>query len=194
VKGVIFDLDGTLVTSGLNFSAIRAAIGCSKQEDLLTFIENIADPEARKQATQQVIDFEIQDAEQSGLIEGVADFLQHLQQQGIPTAVVTRNCRAATSKKLERHSLEFETVLTRECAPPKPDPTSLLQISQQWQLPVDELVYVGDYIYDIHAAANAGMRSVLMVFEELPAWHLEATWCFSDYGAFQSLLSDLNAG
>lgn len=36
IKGVIFDLDGTLVSSELNFSLIKAQVGCPADQDLLS--------------------------------------------------------------------------------------------------------------------------------------------------------------
>jgi len=53
-------------------------------------------------------------------------------------------------------------VLTRECAPAKPDPTALLMIAEQWQIAPTQCLYVGDYIYDQLAAEKAGMRWVLV--------------------------------
>lgn len=190
VKGVIFDLDGTLVTSSLNFSAIRRGIGCPQAMDILSFIDALPNAQQRQKATQQVIQFELDDAHTSHIIDGVVGMLMQLQHWQIPTAVVTRNCRAATEIKLQRHELYFETVLTRECAPAKPDPTSLLQIANDWSIAPENLIYVGDYLYDIHAAKNADMRSVYMNLkdEDLPDWHVQASWCFSDY---QQLLEQL---
>lgn len=190
VKGVIFDLDGTLVSSSLNFSAIRRQIGCPQDVDILYFIEQIDDPQKRQDAVDEVIQFELDDAQTSQVIEGVVGMLAQLQHWQLPTAVVTRNCQVATTTKLQRHDLQFETVLTRECAPAKPDPTALLQISDNWQIAPEHLIYVGDYVYDIHAAQNAGMRSVYMHFsqQQLPDWHSEATWCLS---AYQHLLAEL---
>lgn len=194
VQGVIFDLDGTLVTSTLNFSAIRRQIGCPQDVDILSFIDDISDETGRQQAADKVIQFELDDAQTSTEIEGVTGMLAQLHHWQIPTAVVTRNCQAATKLKLQRHGLEFETVLTRECAPAKPDPTSLLQISENWKISSEHLIYVGDYIYDIHAARNAGMRSVYMNFntENLPKWHTEATWCYSDYQQLLACLEMVN--
>ena len=41
VKGIIYDLDGTLASSTLNFKAMRETIGCPLGHDLLNFIESI---------------------------------------------------------------------------------------------------------------------------------------------------------
>lgn len=191
VKGVIFDLDGTLVSSSLNFSLIRQAIGCPANNDILEYIETIPDEDARQYATDKVIDYELQDAASSEIIPGVREMLTTLADWNLPVGLVTRNCRAATDIKLKRHQLRLQTVLTRECAPAKPDPTSLLQISENWNIAPENLIYVGDYLYDIHAARNAGMRSVLMAFECVPEWHTQASWCYSGYECFMTSIQAL---
>lgn len=162
VKGVIFDLDGTLLESSLDFSAMRRAIDCPPEQDILTFIDHLPCPVARARAHQIVIHHELEDAEQAAwLAEGRA-LLHHVHSLSLPTAIVTRNCRAATAIKLRRNQVPIDIVLTREDAPPKPRPEGLLMIADFWRLPADQLLYVGDYIYDRQAAENAGMRWYLI--------------------------------
>ncbi|MEC7509296.1 MAG: HAD family hydrolase, partial [Pseudomonadota bacterium] len=42
IRGVIFDLDGTLVESSLNFTQMRADVGCPQNEDILTFVNALS--------------------------------------------------------------------------------------------------------------------------------------------------------
>jgi phosphoglycolate phosphatase-like HAD superfamily hydrolase len=51
--------------------------------------------------------------------------------------------------------------LTREDAPPKPDPQGLLSIAANWAIDCGDIAYIGDYKYDIQAAHNAGMQAWL---------------------------------
>ena len=80
----------------------------------------------------------------------------------LPVAIVTRNCKQATALKISNNQIPISTVLTRECAPAKPDPTALLMIAGQWQIAPAHILYVGDYIYDQQAAENAGMQWLLV--------------------------------
>ena len=50
IKGVIFDLDGTLVESSLNFTRMRADIGCPQDEDILTFVDALSCDETKANA------------------------------------------------------------------------------------------------------------------------------------------------
>lgn len=191
IKGVIFDMDGTLVTSQLNFAAMREAIGCPAEQDILDYIAALACNEAREKAEQTIIDIEVAEAEHCQLIDGVPEMLQTLQQWQVPMALVTRNCRAATAIKLAKAGLQFDPVITRECAPAKPDPSALLQIATDWQIAPKFLIYVGDYLHDIHAAENANMRSVLVALQGKPSWTHNASWQCDNYSSFLNILSPL---
>ena len=158
-RAFIFDLDGTLVESDLNFAAIRDAIGCPEEQDILTYIDDLEHESQRYHAEQVVLEHEIQDAYCAKWIEGAQRFVMELYQQEVPMAIVTRNCRAATSVKVNNNNIPIKTIVTREDAPAKPDPTALLMIAQEWGMTPADIAYVGDYIYDIQAANNAGMQA-----------------------------------
>lgn len=162
VKGVIFDLDGTLLHSSLDFHAMKRDIGCPPDQDILTFIDCLACPIAQAKAHQIVIAHELADAESAGWIDEGRVILERAHRLKLPTAIVTRNCRAATSIKLRRNSVPIDIVLTREDAPPKPQPDALLMVASYWRLSVASILYVGDYIYDQQAAENAGMQWYLI--------------------------------
>ncbi|MDM7862095.1 HAD-IA family hydrolase [Alteromonas sp. ASW11-36] len=157
-QGVIFDLDGTLVESNLDFNAIRQAVGCPDGVDLLAYIDALPTPEARARAHGIVLQHELDDAIHARWLTGARSFVESLVARNIPMAIVTRNCVAATQRKITQNAIPIQLVLTREDAPAKPDPTALLLIAERWQIPTEQLLYVGDYIYDEQAAANANMR------------------------------------
>ncbi|GGI70245.1 HAD family hydrolase [Shewanella gelidii] len=159
VHGVIFDLDGTLVTSNINFELIRKQIGCPLEVDILGYIKDLQPAQAAEKALQIIIQHELIDALQSRAIAGATVLLNYLQQNAYPTAIVTRNCLQASRLKTDRNQIQVQTLLTREDYPPKPAPDALNAISKQWSIAPENLMYVGDYLYDIQAANNAGMQS-----------------------------------
>ena len=162
IKGVIFDLDGTLVESSLDFTQMRKDIGCPPKQDILAFIEDITCPNQKAIAEAKVLAHEMEDAQEAKLLPIGKCMLEQVKKAQLPTAIVTRNCRQATKIKLTSNNIDIKLVLTREDAPPKPDPTALLQIAQQWALSSEHLLYVGDYIYDQQAAENAGIHFFLV--------------------------------
>lgn len=171
IKAVIFDLDNTLVSSDMNFQVLRQQLGCPQSEDLLDFVEKLEHPHHKEHAHNVIFDHEISDAEQSAPMTGCHELLAFLNQKAMKTAIVTRNCLIATQRKLEHNQIEVERVITRECYPPKPDPLSLLVLAKEWRLMPDEVLYVGDYLYDLQAAYNAQMPSCLVHHGNLTEFH-----------------------
>ncbi|MBT1451671.1 HAD-IA family hydrolase [Glaciecola sp. XM2] len=168
VKGIIFDLDDTLVHANLNFAEIKAAVGCAPEDDILTHIQNISCAEKRNEAAATVLRYELEDAQTSRLIRGAGHFVERALAAQLPLAIVTRNCQQATQIKLHQNDIPIDTVLTREDAAPKPDPEALLHIASMWrnerQFELSEIAYIGDYKYDIEAAHNAGMQAWLYTY------------------------------
>ncbi|MDG1121101.1 MAG: HAD family hydrolase [Glaciecola sp.] len=159
VKGIIFDLDGTLVTSSIDFSALKQKIGCPSDQDILAYIAEIEETKKQEAALSLVMRMEFEDALTSECIPGVQAFLDKLKANNIPMAIVTRNCRVATSVKINNHNIPIKLVLTREDAPCKPNPDALNIIAEYWGFESEEVAYVGDYIYDIEAANRANMKA-----------------------------------
>ena len=162
ISGVIFDLDNTLVSSALDFDWLRQQLSCAANIDLLQYIADISDVTHRKQLEEKVIEHELADARQSTIMPECENLLSYLRQQKIPTAVVTRNCAQAAKLKIDHHQLQFDRIVSREEFPPKPAPDALLDIAKQWQLVPQNILYVGDYIYDLQAAFRANMPSCLV--------------------------------
>lgn len=162
IEGVIFDLDGTLVESGLNFRDIRKKLGCPTGVDILTFVEDIEDAVQKDAAAAFIVEQELADAHGARWLSKGKALVEASQAEGVPMAIVTRNSRNATTIKIETNQIPITTVITREDAPAKPDPTALLQIAANWGLHPSRCLYVGDFDYDRIAAERAGMQFLLV--------------------------------
>ncbi|MBB1316092.1 HAD family hydrolase [Shewanella sp. SR43-4] len=157
IKGIIFDLDGTLVESNLDFNLIRQQIGCPDSIDLLKYVDELSCKDTQASANQIILDHEYQDAINAKPIKGMAELINAIEAAKLPTAIVTRNSLAASAMKVKQNNIAINHVLTREDYPAKPAPDALLAIATQWQISPQHIIYVGDYLYDIQAANNAGM-------------------------------------
>jgi HAD superfamily hydrolase (TIGR01509 family) len=188
IKGVIFDLDGTLVSSALNFSLIKAQIGCPCEQDLLDYIAQLPALSLRDQAMAIVHQHELHDAQQATMLPGVNEAVTALKAKNIPMAIVTRNCSQAAAIKLQQNSLPIEVVLTRSDAPAKPNPSALNTIATLWNISPSNLIYVGDFLYDIQAAHNANMRACLYVAETMPAYAEQADYILHDFSELVDLV------
>ena len=159
-RGLIFDLDGTLVDSGLDFEAMRQEMELPPGTAILEAIDAL--PADRAAACRDILHrHELAGVQRARLMPSARELVERLQSAGVPTAVLTRNSRDAALATLERLSLAFPWVFAREDAPAKPDPTAIHQIRGLWQLPAHDVAIVGDYRFDLEAGRRAGAYCVL---------------------------------
>ncbi len=172
IRGVVFDLDGTLVSQAIDFEAIRREIGVASGTPLLELLGSL--PELARKSAWDVIDrHEREAAERAELHLGVNEFLGWLDVRQVRRGVLSRNSRGSVLASLKRVGLEFDPVVAREDAPFKPNPHGLWQICKAWQFAPTEVLMVGDYVYDILAGRAAGTRTALVTHgREWPFAHL----------------------
>lgn len=162
IKAIVFDLDNTLVSSDMNFFWLRDELGCPAGIDLLTFADDIACPNQRADVAQLILDHEMEDARSSYPMPGCASILRYIETQAMHTAIITRNCFEAASTKVQHNNLNISRIISREHFAPKPAPDALNSLANEWQLFPNEILYVGDYLYDLQSAFNANMPSCLV--------------------------------
>lgn len=183
ISAVIFDLDGTLLTSNIDFIKMKVDIGCPNDQDILAYVASL--PSKLQYGANRVIsEHEMTDAKDACWIEGAKHCITSLGELQLPMAVVTRNCRDAVALKMSNNNVPIDYIVTREDGPPKPDPTTLIEVARQWKIDPRKIVYVGDYLYDVQAANNAGMVSCLYANGRVPEYAHLADYMFSDFNTF----------
>jgi phosphoglycolate phosphatase len=158
IHGVIFDLDGTLVDSGLDFEMMRREMRLPPNQPILEALAGLSEPR-RSRCWEILHRHELQGAQRATLMPGAAELIEVLGQRGIRRAVFTRNGRQATLLTLSRLNLCFDTVVAREDAPAKPDPAGIWKICESWALRPEQVAMLGDYRFDIEAGRRAGTRT-----------------------------------
>ncbi len=174
VRGVIFDLDGTLIDSGLDFDQMRRDMQFATDQFVLETLESLPEGERKDRCRAILRDHEHRGAMAATLMPGARDLVVELSRRGIPQAILTRNSREMTELALRRLELSFDLVLTREDAPPKPDPTGLLRICRAWHVDAGEVLFVGDFEFDLLAGRRAGIATVLYAPDGPPDYAHEA--------------------
>jgi len=178
LDGVIFDLDGTLVASELDFESIRREIGFV-EGPILEFRENAA-PEQRAHIDAVLERHETRAAETCALEDGAKELLDVLRERRVKVALLTRNPTQTVQTVMRRHGLLFDTIVAREDAVPKPSPEPVFLICRRLGIRPAHTLMVGDYKYDIECGANAGCPTVLVRtplrsrFEASPDWEVDS--------------------
>lgn len=189
LHGIIFDLDGTLVDSQLDFAGMRRETGCPPQRGLLEHIDTLTDEDARRKAEAVIHRYEMKGARAASWMPGAATLLQRLSSSAMPVGIVTRNSRTAARLTLESLGAPALDLITREDAAPKPDPEGLLQLADRWSLGANVLAYVGDFRFDLEAAHRANMTSVLFLQNDNRDYADMADVVFSHFDELANLLA-----
>lgn len=192
IRGVIFDLDGTLTVPNLDFDLLRERIGIGPVP-VLEYIEGLHG-EAARRAWGILEDWEMEGVKGASLADGVHECLDYLEAEGLQRAVLTRNSRQSADAVMERFGLSFDAVVAREDAAPKPSPEPVLLLARRLDTPARELVMVGDYLYDIQAGSRAGAHTVLLVHGEVPEYASQADHVISSLRELIPILEKLNDG
>ncbi len=92
------------------------------------------------------------------LVEGAREVIEQLDRSGVFLAIATGKNRRGLVASLERHGLgsHFTTLKTAEDGPGKPHPGILLDAMAEVGVEPEETLLIGDTIYDIQMAQNAG--------------------------------------
>jgi HAD superfamily hydrolase (TIGR01549 family) len=181
IRGVVFDMDGTLIQQRLDFEAIRREIGLPPGTPLLEALEQL--PPGEQDRAWAVLDrHELAAAAGAEVLPGVPEFLAWLDSRKVPRAVLTRNSRAASTAALARCRLTgFNPVMSRDDGPYKPQPHGLLHICTVWNLRPAEVLMIGDYLYDVQVGRRAGTLVALLTHGRTLPFAGEADWVFADF-------------
>jgi HAD superfamily hydrolase (TIGR01549 family) len=161
IRGLVFDLDGTLADSQLDFDAMRREMELPPELSILEALDRLEPSHAAH--CRAILDrHEWEGAERATLLPGVTELFAIVKARGLRHAIATRNSRRITAATLAKLGLAIEIALTRDDGPVKPDPWPVRHVCQQWSLPPEEIVVIGDYRFDVECGRAAGCRTVLL--------------------------------
>lgn len=140
LRGVVFDMDGTLTRPNLDFGEMYRRAGVDGSDDILAAIAAMPPADAAK-ASAVVEEMEAEGRRTLELMPGAAELAAFLEAHAIPTALVTRNTRATVDRLhgalwAPRGLRPFSPAITRDDAgiPAKPDPAAVAAILTAWGL------------------------------------------------------------
>ncbi len=185
IKTVILDLEGTLLTSKINFLKMRKKI--IKVLTLHGFTEDsfpyllITNPnkfkvilkekgisetkisKINKEIANAIQEVEMENIEDTIEIHGAKEILQKLKTKKIRIGIVTRNCRVSTIEALRiTDMLKFIDIIVArdDCENPKPDSEHLLRALKGLNIKSNEAIMVGDSWLDALCAINSKVKFI----------------------------------
>jgi phosphoglycolate phosphatase len=176
IQAVLFDLDGTLVETEIDFAGMRqGSLDAARRHgapaedlagrDALGIIAAVSarlvDPAPFQEEVEQILcAIELRACATARAMPGAANLLAWLEGCAIRTSIVTRNCRPAAEEALARAGLPWALLLTRADVPRvKPDPLHLLLAAERLGAAPEATLMVGDHPMDVQAGRAAGMRT-----------------------------------
>jgi HAD superfamily hydrolase (TIGR01549 family) len=175
-RAALFDLDGTLVRTFIDFPGMRRAMQALSERygtaevtrdenDTLEIVRKMAaaldgvtGTAARREAYSVLEALEREGCAYPEPIPGAVELLRRLREDGVAVGVITRNCRVVAEDLLARMALESEVLVAREDTEEfKPHPEPVLLACRRLAIPPADAVMVGDLWTDIAAGKAAGV-------------------------------------
>ncbi|MBR4945288.1 MAG: HAD family hydrolase [Peptococcaceae bacterium] len=186
MKGLIFDLDGTLLDSmpswGRQLDDLLTGRGITPPADLLDRTKTLGlenatgmvleefgltdDPAVVYQSFQD--DMERLYCSTIPLKPGVREFLDAMHNKGVPMSVATATSRPLVEKALEYHNLtsHFQNITTvAEAGIGKHDPRVFLMATEKLSMQPEECIVFEDSLKAVRSANQAGFSTVA-IYEE----------------------------
>jgi HAD superfamily hydrolase (TIGR01509 family) len=161
IGGVLFDMDGVVVDQRLDFLAIKREIFGNTDGFILERMERL--PAVERRRAEAILErHETAAALTAEPIDGILPFLTWMETQHLRRGLVTRNSRKSVELVLGRLGLRFDAVVTREDAPPKPAPDPVWLACRRMNVGPSEVLFVGDFEFDMLSGRRAGVRTVLL--------------------------------
>lgn len=165
IKGVIFDMDGTLcLPQTWMFAAMRDAIGLAdKSIDILKFIDALS-PENQTIAKKKIADVEEKAMKEMEPQPGLIKLLHFITENNVSKAICTRNLIKPVNHLMNSFipDHKFDPIVTRDFTPTKPHPAPIQHIAESWNTEPKNLIMVGDSIDDMKSGKGAGATTVLI--------------------------------
>ena len=185
-KGVLFDLDGTLLDSAPDFIAslenlltkynqpkldpeiIRSHVSDGSWKlTSLGFNIDTSDQKCAALREELLREYESNLLKHGGAFDGIKEMLSSLEQDNIPYGIVT-NKPLRFAKPILMNETAFKNCKTLICpdhlSAIKPDPEGILLGCKELGIQPADCIYIGDHKKDLEAGINAGTNIIACYF------------------------------
>ena len=180
IKGVVFDLDGTLANSiediadSMNIVLTEKGFPTHNYDTYKTFVghglkslvENALPDSVNEEPTIEICFNRMMSVYEENCIvktclyPGIAELLTELQNKDIKIAVFSNKANELTQKVVNVLLADWTLEMVIGAGgdiPRKPNPKGAILISSKMRIPPKEIMYVGDSGVDMQTAGNSGM-------------------------------------
>lgn len=206
---IVFDVDGTLLDTEEAIlhsfqKTLREHAGIEKEFSELSFCLGITGAAALKRLEtgheeEMLLRWKENLAALRDFVrvfDGIELLLKRLRTDGFHLGVVTSRCRAEYERDFKRLGLDgyFDTVVCEEdtlCHKPEAEPLKCYM--RKAGARPEEVLYIGDSIYDMECARSAKTSCGLALWGAVSVRHIHADYYFPDPASVRSVLERLDA-
>ena len=181
IRGIIFDLDGTLVRLPIRYDLIQNNLKkiFNTQDEfkpLIAAVISSAKGNSSKlnEAFESICQEESRAADDLEIIENAFGVLQFFKSKQLKLGLVTMQCRKAVEKILAKSDQfkVFSSITSRDESYDRKE--QIEKTLERLGLASDEAIVIGDRIHDIVSAKKAGCRAILVNREKIKNIDVEA--------------------
>lgn len=180
IKGVLFDLDGTLtntladISTAMNRALTLYGLPTWEEKEYCYLVGNGAKILAQRavrerqelaEAVQMAYQayYEVHNLVKTRPYDGMPELLRALAKRGLKLAVLSNKPDADTKHVIAHYFADIPWAVVRgqvEGVPVKPDPAGALAVAAEMGVDPAEILYLGDTKVDMQTAVSAGMQPV----------------------------------
>lgn len=203
-KGILFDMDGTLINTyeNINFRQALSELKTVQKTLILKILKSrvrsfaemetrilqeVEDPAEGKELVRRVSDFLLEHYDNAPLKKDALMFLQYVKQKNYKICLCTNNATEIVSHILREKHMEayFDYVITsQQVTRSKPDPQMYLEALHNIDLAAEECIVFEDTENGVMAARNAGI-DVIVVNDKEKRKYSDALMTIRDFGDYR---------
>ena len=203
-KGILFDMDGTLINTyeNINFRQALSELKTVQKTLILKILKSrvrsfaemetrilqeVEDPAEGKELVRRVSDFLLEHYDNAPLKKDALKFLQYVKQKNYKICLCTNNATEIVSHILREKHMEayFDYVITsQQVTRSKPDPQMYLEALHNIDLTAEECIVFEDTENGVMAARNAGI-DVIVVNDKEKRKYSDALMTIRDFGDYR---------
>jgi len=172
IKGIIFDLDGTLIQLPINYNRIQKNLKelFNISNDLTPLIPTIIklsqnNPEKIKTSFNLICEEEIIASKNFKIMDNAMEILNLIKSKNLSLCLVTMQCQNALEKIIDDLQISnlFDSIISRDISI---DRQKQIELSlQKINLMPSEVLVIGDRIHDVESGKKIGCMTILKINE-----------------------------